>query len=564
MSTEKNNLNNIVKAIPLGGHGEIGKNSWVFECQDEIIIVNFGFKLPGNDKWGVDLVLPNPTYLKENEHKIKALIVTSAHDDSCGGVFYLLDKLNIPKVHVPKLALEYLNKTAEKEKLKSAKVLTARETIQAGNNFKITPIANTSCLPDTYGLIIETPQGRIVYTGSYKIDQTPPDKVLMDYYSYAQAGEDTVSLLISDSTEIETVGYSTTDSKIQKKFNEIIRDVKHRLIIVTSTFEIHKYQIIFDLANKHNKKIYVSGKDIENCINAAIDSKFLTVSKSTLISKQDLKNTPKEELIILTTGHHGNFLQGLSDLANETHEIKLESNDTIVISADPPPGTIRMLARTVDQLYVQKVQVISGRGQDLHFSSHPPQEEAKFIICTTKPRAFIPSHGEERHLVMHANIAESMGVNHNDIQILKNGDIVEIRGGITRVSGKVPSSSIYYNKEIGLDIDEFTMKERETLSAEGTVTVAISLDTDRNIIAGPEIFAEACSFAKGKDWRAFCISTVELIKQAIKEKIALDEKDLPSIKSTVKDTLNKYVIELVGKRPLVNVAIQEVKLAEKK
>ena len=548
----------ILKAIPLGGHGEIGKDSWLFEYKDEILIVNFGFMLPPHDLRGVDLVLPSTDYLTENKTKIIGLILTSAHDDSSGGVFYLSSKVKVPKVWGSKLAIEFVKNQLPENTIYEE--IEPRKEFQAGSSFIIKPICTNSTLPDTYGLFIKTPVGNILYTGSYKIDQTPLDKRSFDYFSFSQAGEEGVDLLISDSTNIEIPGYSQSEKAITKRFDQLFREADSRIIIVGYASNLNKYQIIFNLAKKNNKKIFICDEYLAHKIETGIKSGFIKADKELFIQDSEITNTKDKELIIIASGKYGNFLPSLMEIAKQEHKIiKLKPKDIVVVSANPPPGTSRILAHTIDQLFVQKVEVIGGKGQGVHVSGHASQEEAKFMLTITKPRSFAPSYGEERQLVLHGSFAETMGINPNDILILKNGDVLEIREQIARVSSKIPAESIYYNQAQGLDIDETTMKERQTLSEEGTIIVALSVDQDRNIIAGPQILAEACAFAKGKDWRAFCLGTNELIKETIKQTLEKDEKDLLNLKSLIRDTVNKNVIELIGKRPLISIAIQEVK-----
>ncbi len=557
---KKREVKDILKAIPLGGHGEIGKNCWIFEYREEIVIVNFGMMLPPHDLTGVDLVFPNYNYLVENQNKIKALIITSAHDDSCGGVFYLLTKVKIPKIYGSELAIETIKTQLPKNtELPEAEFLEGRKVFKAGESFEIKAISNTSILPDTYGLFIQTDVGNILYTSSYKVDQTPPDNVLLDYFSYSQAGEDGVDVLISDSTNIESLGYSQSERTITKRFDEIFRDSTSRIIILTYANSLHKFQILFNLAQKNNKKILLCGDYLIRKIQAAMKTGFIKADKDLFIDEKEISSVKDKDFVAIVSGKYGNFLSALIELGKEEHSVlKLKAKDIVVVSANPPPGTARILAHTVDQLFVQKVQVIGGRGQGVHASGHAAQEETKFMLTVSKPRSFAPSHGEERHLVIYGNIAETISINPNDIHILKNGDVLEIREQVARVASKIPAESIYYNQAKGLDIDEITMKERLSLSEEGTITVAIAVDEKRNIIAGPEILAEACSFAKGKDWRAFCLGTVELLKEAVKQSVERKETNLLNIKAVLRDTLNKTVIELIGKKPLINVSVQEV------
>lgn len=560
---EVNNMpTNILKAIPLGGHGEIGKNCWIFECKDEIIVVNFGMMLPSHDLAGIDLVLPNTNYLQENQEKIKGLILTSAHDDSSGGTFYLLNKVKIPKIWGTKLTLETIKGQLTKNtSLPETEEITSRKEFDIGENFKIKAIANTSTLPDTYGLFIQSSAGNILYTGSYKIDQTPPDDKLLDYFSYSKAGEDSVDLLISDSANIETPGYSQSERTISKRFNEIFKESNSRVIILSYANNLHKFQIIFNLAEKNNKKVLLVGEYLINKVQSAIKTGFINIKKELFITEKDISTINDKELVVILSGKYGNFLPAIIEIAKgENPLIKLKSKDIVVISSNPPPGTVRIIAHTIDQLFVQKVQVIGGRGQGVHVSGHAAQEEAKFMLTVAKPRSFVPSFGEERQLVIYESLAEMISVNSNDIHIIKNGDILELREQVTRVAGKIPAQSIYYNHAKGLDIEETTVKERQALSEEGTITVALTLDNEKNIIAGPAILAEACSFAKGKDWKAFCLGTVELIKDTVKQSLERNEKDILNIKGSIRDTVNKAVLELIGRRPLINISIQEVQV----
>ena len=549
----------ILRAIPLGGHGEIGKNSWIIESKGEIIIVNFGMMLPPFDLTGVDLILPSTNYLSENQVQIKGLILTSAHDDCSGGVFYLLGKVKIPKIWGSKLALEMLKSQVKNTALPECEELEPRKEFNVGE-FNILPIRNASIIPDTYGLYIKHSTGNILYTGSYKIDQTPPDGNLLDYYTYSKAGEEGVDLLISDSTNIEAPGYSQPERSITKRFDEIFKESSSRVIVVSYASSLHKFQIIFKLAQKNGRKVFLSGEYLINKIHTAIDSGFIDFDKKLFVQEKDLEGLKDSEVVILVSGKYGGFLSALISIAKGEHpQIKIKPKDVIVISSNPPPGTARILAHTVDQFFVQKIQVIGGRGQGVHVSGHAAQEEAKFMLTVAKPRSFAPSHGEERQLVQYGNIAEMIGSNSNDIHILKNGDVLELREQVARVANKIPAQSIYYNQAQGLDIDETTMKERISLSKEGTITIALAMDEKRNIIAGPEILAEACSFAKGKDWRAFCLGTIELVKDSVKQAVEKEEKEILSLKSVVRDVVNKSVLELIGKRPLINVSIQEIK-----
>ncbi len=556
---KKKETKDVLKLIPLGGHGEIGKNSWIVESETGIVILNFGMMLPGTDLTGVDLILPNTSYLSKNQSKIKGLILTSAHDDSSGGVFYLLDKVNIPKIWGTKLAIEGLKAQSKIiKKLPECEYIESRKEFTI-DDFSVLPIRNTSVLPDTYGLYIKHTTGNILYTGSYKVDQTPLDNKLLDYYMYSKAGEDGIDLLIADSTNIETPGYSQSERFITKKFDEIFKESSSRIIIVSYANNLYKFQIIFKLAQKNGKKVFLSGDHLIHKVHTAIDSGFIDFDKNLFVQEKDLNDLKDHEIVILASGKYGDFLSTLISIAKMEHpQIKIKPKDIVIISSNPPPGTARTLAHTIDQFFVQKVQVIGGRGQGVHVSGHSAQEEAKFMLTVTKPRSFAPSCGEERQLVQYGNIGEVIGISPNDIHILKNGDVVELREQVARFANKIPAQSIYYNQAKNLDIDETTMKERIALSEEGTITVALGVDEKKNIIAGPEILAEACSFAKGKDWRAFCLGTVELVKDSVKQAVEREEKEILSLKAIVRDVVNKSVLELIGRRPLINVSIQEI------
>ena len=549
----------VVRVIPLGGQGEIGKNAWVLEHGNQIVIINFGLMLPPPSLAGVDLILPNTNYLIENQDKIQGLIVTSAHDDCCGGVPYLLSKIKIPKIWSTKLAAETIKlQCAQGQSIPEIEHITSRQEFQIGN-FAFTAMRNTSTLPDTYGLYVKSQAGTVLHTGPYKVDQTPPDKCLFDYYMYSKAGEDGVDVLISDSTNIEAVGYSQSEVKIVKRFDEIFKEHSSRIVIVSYASNIHKFKLLFDLALKNKKKICLSGEYLINKIDAAINAACINLDKKIFVKETELASIKDKNVVIFTSGKYGDFMSVLIEIAKQEHQnIKLEANDTVVISSNPPPGTTRLLAHTVDQFFVQKIQVVGGRGQGVHVSGHAAQEEAKFMLTVAKPRSFVPAFGEERQLVKYESIAEMMNINANDIHIVKNGDVLELREQVARVANKIPAQSIYYNHAKGFDIDELTMNDRLALSEEGTITVALALDKKRNIVAGPEILAEACSFAKGKDWRAFCLGVVELVKDAVKQSVERDETELLNLKAVVRDTVNKSVLELIGRRPLINVSIQEI------
>lgn len=487
----KNNSGSALKIIPLGGLHEIGKNTCVFEYKDEIILLDAGLAFPTDGMHGVNIVLPDMTYLRENRHKIKGMIVTHGHEDHIGGIAFHLKQFDIPVIYGPRLAMSLLEGKLEEAGVSDRTELRSvqpRDIVRIGKSFLVEYIRNTHSIVDSFTVAIHTPLGVVIHTGDFKIDHTPVDGKHFDLQKLAEHGEKGVLCLISDSTNSEVPGFTPSESSVYPNLDRIIAQATGRLLVTTFASSVHRLNIVLQLAKKHNRIVSVVGRSMLNVIAHARNLGYIKCEDSLFQPLHGIRNLPDHKVLILTTGSQGEPMSALTRIANGEHrKIKIRNGDTVVFSANPIPGNTIAVVNTIDKLMHQGAKVIYGRNQGIHVSGHGCQEDQKLMIALTRPKFFLPVHGEYRMLVKHSQTAQSMGIPADNMVIIKNGDVVELTQDSIGVIDLVPSGiELVDSSRVGV-VKDNVLKERQQLAEDGVITVAAAIGWDGSLVAQPEV-----------------------------------------------------------------------------
>jgi ribonuclease J len=478
-----------LKIIPLGGLHEIGKNTCVFEYEDEIILLDAGLAFPTDEMHGINIVLPDMTYLRENRHKIKGMIVTHGHEDHIGGIPYHLKQFDIPVIYGPRLAMALLEDKLEEAGLRDRTILKTvapREIVRLGQSFLVEFIRNTHSIADSFSVAINTPLGLVIHTGDFKIDHTPIDGETYDLQKLAEHGEKGVLCLLSDSTNAEVPGHTPPESAVYPNLDRIFAQAEGRLMVTTFASSVHRVNIILQLAQKHRRKVVVVGRSMLNVIAHARNLGYIKCPDDLFEPLKALNRLPDEQVVILTTGSQGEPLAAMTRISRKDHRhIRVKPGDTIVFSANPIPGNTIAVVNTIDRLMMQGAKVIYGKDKGIHVSGHGAQEDHKLMLALTKPKFFVPVHGEHRMLVKHAEMAQAMGIPAENTVVINNGDIVELTEESISIAGQVPSG-IELVDSAGI-VHDTVMKERQQLAEDGVVTVATAVDWSGKLITPPAI-----------------------------------------------------------------------------
>ncbi len=478
-----------VKIIPLGGLHEIGKNTCVFEYEDELILLDAGLGFPSDQMHGINIVLPDMTYLRENAHRIKGMIVTHGHEDHIGGIAYHLKQFDIPVIYGPRLAMSLLGDKLEEAGVSDRTTLKSvmpRETVQIGKHFSAQFIRNTHSIADSFSVAIHTPIGVIIHTGDFKFDHTPVDGEHYDLQKLAEYGEQGVLCLLSDSTNAEVPGHTPSERSVYPNLDRIFGQAEGRLMVTTFSSSVHRVNMVLDLAQKHGRKVAVVGRSMLNVIAHARKLGYIQCRDDLFEPLRSINRLPDNQVLILTTGSQGETLAAMTRISNGEHrQITVKQGDTIIFSANPIPGNTIAVVNTIDRLMMQGAKVIYGRSQGIHVSGHGAREDHKLMLNLTRPKFFVPVHGEHRMLVEHAGMAQAMGIPEENIVIIKNGSIIELTANSIGVNGEV-TSGIELVDRAGI-VQDNVMAERQQLAAEGLVTVAAAIDWSGNLVASPAL-----------------------------------------------------------------------------
>ena len=489
-----------LKIIPLGGLHEVGKNITVFEYEDEIIVVDCGLSFPEDDMLGVDLVIPDISYLEKNVDKIKGLIITHGHEDHIGSVPYLLKKINIP-IYAPKLAAGLIRNKLEEHKLLRSTTLievTQGQVLQLGKNFKVEIIRSTHSIPDSVMLAITTPAGTILHTGDFKVDYTPIDGKIMDFGRIAELGNKGILALMSDSTNAERKGFTMSESSIGEVFDKLFLHCTKRIVVATFASNVHRIQQIVNSAVKYNRKIAVCGRSMINMIDTARELGYIKCPENIFIDIDMINSYTDEQLVIITTGSQGEPMSALTRMAAGDHrKVKITQNDLVIISATPIPGNEKFVSKVIDDLMQIGAEVVYSSLEAVHVSGHACQEEQKLILALAKPKYFIPVHGEYRQLRAHSETAQSMGIDKENIIMMSNGRILEINEEGAELTSSVTSGRVLVDGLGVGDVGSVVLRDRQHLSQDGLIIIVLTMDSSTGeVVAGPDVISRGFVYVK--------------------------------------------------------------------
>ena len=485
----KKNNQPTVKIIPLGGLHEIGKNTCVFEYEDDIILLDAGLGFPSDRMHGINIVLPDMTYLRENSHRIKGMIVTHGHEDHIGGIAYHLKQFDIPVIYGPRLAMSLLSDKLEEAGVSDRTTLKSvlpRDIVQIGKHFKAEYIRNTHSIADSFSVAIHTPIGVIIHSGDFKFDHTPVDGEHFDLQKLAEHGEQGVLCLLSDSTNAEVPGHTPSERSVYPNLDRVFSQAEGRLMVTTFSSSVHRVNMILDLARKHGRKVAVVGRSMLNVIAHARKLGYIQCRDDIFEPLRSVNRLPDNKVLVLCTGSQGETLAAMTRISRGEHrQVRVREGDTIVFSANPIPGNTIAVVNTIDRLMMQGAKVVYGKKEGIHVSGHGSREDHKFMLGLTRPKFFVPVHGEHRMLIEHAGMAQAMGIPEENIVIMKNGHIIELTENSIGINGEVPAG-IELVDRAGIVQDD-VMKERQQLAEDGVVTVATAIDFSGKLVAPPAL-----------------------------------------------------------------------------
>ena len=549
-----------LKVIALGGLEEIGKNMTVLEYGNDIIIIDCGLAFPEDDMLGIDLVIPDITYLAKNVEKIRGIVLTHGHEDHIGALPYVLKQLKVP-VFGTLLTLGLLE-----NKLREHKMLdkTTLHTVVPGEKVKLGEmvvefIHTNHSIADSVALAIQTPVGMVIHTGDFKVDYTPIDGDIIDLQRFAELGSQGVLLLMSDSTNAERKGFTMSEKNVGKVFERIFEETpRNRIMVATFSSNIHRIQQIINAAYMYGRKVAIIGRSMVNAVKTASELDYLWVPPRTLIDINEIKNYRDEQLVIINTGSQGETMSALSRIANSEHkQVSVKPDDKIIISASAIPGNEKNVIRVVNELLKKGADVVYGGIEDIHVSGHARQEELKLMLALTKPKFFMPVHGEYMHLSSHRDLAISMGMDKKNIFVNKLGDVLELSKNEAKVTGTVPTGQVMVDGLGVGDVGNIVLRDRKHLSEDGLMVVVVSMEEETGqIVAGPDIISRG--FVYVRESEGLMDGAREVVMKALQE---CEEKNITSwnyIKNLIKDTLKNYIWQKTKRSPMILPIIMEV------
>ena len=547
-----------MRVMPLGGLKEIGKNITLVEYRDDILIIDCGFSFPEDEMFGIDVVIPDFTYLKENMERIKGLIITHGHEDHIGGVPFLLKEINVP-VYAPPIAMGLI-----RNKLKEHGLAMEEHVIEAGDifnvgAFKVEAIHTNHSIADAMAYSIKCPGGHLVHTGDFKIDYSPLDGKRIDLAKFAQLGQEGVDVLLCDSTNVLRPGYTPSERVVVDSMNEIFAKTEKRLIIATFSSNIYRIKYFMEASIKYGRKIAISGRSMENVLTLARELGYVNLPESAFVDIRKIGNIPDANITIITTGSQGEPMSALTRMANDSHRaVKLKSGDTVVFSSSPIPGNAKAVTNIVNKLYEKKVNVFLSDFVDIHVSGHACKEELKLIHSLVKPRFFIPAHGEYRHLREHARLAESMGMDRGNIFVMNNGDALRITGKQAKVEpAAAPAEDVLVDGYGVGDVGNVVLRDRKQLSESGLIVIAVSIDSNSGLLAArPELITRG--FIYVKENMPLINEATEVVYESIDKWNNLGSEDINALKSIIKDDMRGFIYKKTRRSPVILPVIMDI------
>lgn len=547
-----------LQIVPLGGLGEIGKNMTAIRYQDSIVVIDAGLMFPEDELLGIDVVIPDITYLLENREKVKAILLTHGHEDHVGALPYVLKEINVP-VYGSKLTLGIVEGKLREHNLSNVEL----NVVRPRDKVKIGPFAAeffrvSHSIPDAMGIALHSPLGIIFHSGDIKLDQTPVDGQVVDFRKMAELGEKGVLVMFGDSTNADKPGFTMSEKVVGNTFNEVFGKCDGRIIVTTFASNIHRIQQVISTADKYNRKVAVVGRSMINNVKIASQLGYVNLPEGILIDMEEINNYPPEKITIITTGSQGEPMSALTRMATADHRwVAIQQGDTVIISATPIPGNEKLVAKTVDLLFKQGAEVIYERGMGVHVSGHASQEELKILLNLIKPKYFIPVHGEFRHLMKHAKLAESLGIPRSRIFVAENGQVIEVGKKKASISGRVTAGKVLVDGLGVGDVGNIVLRDRKQLSQDGIMIVVVTIDKNGGgVVAGPDIVTRGFVYVRESE------QLIENAKAKVQEALDICTKknvtEWAVIKSQVRDKLGKHLYEKTGRRPMILPIIMEV------
>jgi len=547
-----------LKIIPLGGLDEIGKNITVIEYRDEIIVIDCGLSFPDEEMLGIDIVIPDVTYLEKNVDKIKAIVLTHGHEDHIGALPYVLRKINVP-VYGTNLTLGLVENKLKEHKLPNVVLnkVKAGQEINIGL-FKVEFIRMNHSIPDACGIAIHTPVGVVFHTGDFKIDYTPIDGNMIDLHKIAELGKKGVLVMLADSTNVERPGSTMSEKSVGATFENIFRATDKRIIVATFASNVHRVQQIIDAAHKFGRKVAVSGRSMINVVKVSSQLGILVVPEGLIVDIDDMKELDDSQVVIITTGSQGEPMAALSRMASAEHrKIVIKQGDVVVFSSTPIPGNEKTVSRVINQLFKKGAEVIYKTLADVHVSGHACREELKLMHRLVNPKYFIPAHGEYRHLKSHGKLAEELGMPKENTFVIQNGDVVEFTKDTARVNGTVPSGRILVDGLGVGDVGNIVLRDRKHLGEDGLMVVVITISSKNGkIVAGPDIISRG--FVYVRESEDLMVEARRVVREALKVCENQNITEWSVLKNTTKDVLRSFLYEKTKRRPMILPVVMEV------
>ena len=549
---------NKVKIIPLGGLHEIGKNLTLVEYRDDIIIIDCGMTFPEDEMLGIDVVIPDVTYLENNKHKIRGLVLTHGHEDHIGAIPYVLRKLDLD-IYGTGLTIGLLENKLKEHRLSRDKlhVVSAGDVVKLGK-MEVEWINVNHSIPDACALAIKTPLGYVYHSGDFKVDFTPISGEPINLTRIAEIGQKGVLAMIGESTNVLREGYTMSESKVGETFNRLFQSLSdNRIIIATFASNVHRVQQIINSAEKYGRKVVLSGRSMVNVTETARKLGQFRVKKDTFVDIKDMDKYDDSEIVLITTGSQGEPMSALTRIAYGEHrKIQLTPNDAVILSATPIPGNENAVTKVINRLLERGAKVIYETLSEIHVSGHACQEELKLILSLVKPKYFIPAHGEVRHLMKHAKIAQQMGMDERNIFIMENGNCLEISQKSAKLVGDVPSGNILVDGLGVGDVGNIVLRDRRHLSEDGLIIVVISLTKEGKVVSGPDIISRGFVYVRESE------DLIEDAKNVVRKILNDDSrdnlKDWNGLKSDIRDNLRSYIFKNTKRNPMILPIIMEV------
>ena len=550
-----------IKIFALGGLGEIGKNMYVVEDGNDIVVIDCGIMFPEEEMLGIDVVIPDITYLVENKERVRGILITHGHEDHIGGLPYVLKEVNVP-VYGTKLTLGLIE-----NKLREANILHETKRVLVDNESEVklgrltaTFFKTNHSIPDSVGICLQTSVGVVVHTGDFKFDQTPVNGQYADYYKMAKIGEQGVLCLLSDSTNAERPGFTGSEKDVGDAIDDVFYKAERRIIVATFASNMHRVQQVIDAAEKNNRKVCVIGRSMVNVVNIGVELGYLRVPDNIFIDQDEIDRLPAHEVVILCTGSQGERMSALTRMASGSHrKVGILPGDTVVFAATPIPGNEKYVARTVDQLFRIGADVVYSSGGDhgVHVSGHGNQEDLKMMLNLMKPKYFIPIHGEYRMQRVHAQLAEATGVQPENIFICDIGDSVELTRDEARFGEKIPTGNVLIDGLGVGDVGNIVLRDRKLLSQDGILVIVVTLSKQkRTVLSGPDIISRG--FVYVRESEELLENATQIVSDTLEQCVQDNVSEWSSLKTNVREALGRYLYEQTRRRPMILPIIMEV------